>query len=286
MASEPEKSRSRPQRRVYVRSRHTHTGPPFMIQLSTKPFPLPRPTRQLEIAQNELHLWRISLEEGLDSVDQLQKQLSEAEQVRAGKFFREAQAQQFVVYHAALRDILARYVGVRPREIAYETGQFGKPNVVSVQADGLRFNLTHSGELAVVAVSRGAEVGVDIERTRVVRSFASMLERCLSQAERKDVCDHHEDDRHRHFLRFWTHKEAYLKAIGVGLRAPLDQLTLDLLAPEGRKVVNHFHLFPKQPVIRLMELAPCEGFVGAVGSTHTESPEIKTFGWVSGRFVG
>lgn len=261
-------------------------GPTFMIQLSTKPFPLPRPTRQLEIAQNELHLWRISLDEGIDSVDQLHKQLSDAEQLRAGKFFREAQAQQFVVYHAALRDILARYVGVRPSEIAYETGQFGKPNVVAVQADGIRFNLTHSGELAVIAVSRDAEVGVDIEQVREVRSFASMLQRCLSDAERKDICDQQEEDRHRHFLRFWTHKEAYLKAVGVGLRAPLDRLTLDLQAPEARKVVNHFNLFPEKPAIRLMELAPCEGFVGAVGSTHVESPEIKTFGWVSGRFGG
>ena len=90
----------------------------------------------------------------------------------------------------------------------------------------------------------------------------------------------------RQFLRFWTHKEAYLKTIGVGLRAPLDRLHLDLQAPEGRKVVNHFHLFPRKPATRLMELVPCEGFVGAVGSTHSESPEIKTFGWVSGRFRG
>eukprot|EP00534_Pseudo-nitzschia_fraudulenta_P007117 CAMPEP_0201188844 /NCGR_PEP_ID=MMETSP0851-20130426/136472_1 /ASSEMBLY_ACC=CAM_ASM_000631 /TAXON_ID=183588 /ORGANISM="Pseudo-nitzschia fraudulenta, Strain WWA7" /LENGTH=123 /DNA_ID=CAMNT_0047474559 /DNA_START=129 /DNA_END=496 /DNA_ORIENTATION=- len=122
--------------------------------------------RQLEIAQTELHLWRISLEEGLSGVDQLHKQLSEAEQVRASKFFRESQAQQYVVYHAALRDILARYLDVEPAEIVYESGEFGKPNIIRGQAGELRFNLTHSSELAVVAVSMGMEVGVDIERIR------------------------------------------------------------------------------------------------------------------------
>lgn len=254
-----------------------------MIQLSTKLFPLPRPMRQLEIAQTELHLWRISLEEGLSGVDQLHKQLSEVEQLRASKFFRENQAQQFVVFHAALRDILARYLDVDPVEITYEAGKFGKPNIIQGQAGRLRFNLTHSDELAVVAVSMGAEVGVDIERVRKVRSFASMLQRCLSDSERKDICAYPEAERFHQFLRFWTHKEAYLKTIGVGLRAPLDRLTLDLQAPESRKVVNHFDFFPQSPAVRLMELAPCEGFVGAVGSTHEDSPEIKTFGWVSGR---
>ncbi|MHC2069186.1 4'-phosphopantetheinyl transferase family protein [Bremerella sp. T1] len=257
-----------------------------MIQLSTKPFPLPRPMRQLEIAPSELHLWRISFDEGQSIVDELHKQLSEAEQLKASKYFREDQAQKYVVFHAALRDILARYLDVEPAGITYETSQFGKPNVIRGQADGLQFNLTHSGELAVVAVSHDIEVGVDIERIREVRSFASMLERCLSDAERKDICAHQEPDRYRQFLRFWTHKEAYLKTVGVGLRAPLDRLTLDLQAPEARKVVNHFDVFPQKPAVRLMELAPCEGFVGAVGTTHDVSPEIKTFGWVSGRFGG
>ncbi|MFA8016387.1 4'-phosphopantetheinyl transferase family protein [Bremerella cremea] len=259
------------------------TGPPPMIQLSTKPFPLPLPARQLEIGTNDLHLWRVSLEDGLADVDQLHKSLSDAEQLRASKFFTENLAQQYVVYHAALRDILSRYLGVTPSKIAYQASGYGKPNVITGQAGPLQFNLTHSSELAVVAVTRDAEVGVDIERIREVRSFASMLERCLSDAERKDICAHQETEQHRHFLRFWTHKEAYLKTIGVGLRAPLDRVTLDLLAPDARKVVNHFHVFPNTPSVRLMELVPCEGFVGAVGTTHVDSPEIKTFGWVSGR---
>ncbi|MBI1248548.1 4'-phosphopantetheinyl transferase superfamily protein [bacterium] len=254
-----------------------------MIQLSTKPFPLPRPARRLEIGSSDLHLWRISADDGLPYVDRLHKSLSEAEQLRASKFFRDEHAQQFVIYHAGLRDILARYLGVAPIEITYQASSFGKPNVISGQAGQLKFNLTHSSQLAVVAVAVDAEVGVDIEEVRKIRSFASMIDRCLSDAERKDICVHQEADRHRQFLRFWTHKEAYLKTIGVGLQAPLDRVTVDLQAPDSRKVVNHFHVFPKEPTVRLMELAPCEGFVGAVGSTHDESPEIKTFGWVSGR---
>lgn len=256
-----------------------------MIQLSTKLFPLPRPTRRMQITATELHLWRIPLDEAAVSVDVLHKQLSEQEQLRSAKFFREEQAAQFVICHAALRDILSRYLGVDPREVKFERNAYGKPDLVRGQAGGLRFNLTHCSPLAVVAVSRGADVGIDVERIREIRSFASMVERCLSDAERKDLCSLHEEDRHRHFLRFWTHKEAYLKTIGVGLRQPMDRVTLDLMAPEGRKVVNHFHLFPQMPTVRLMELAPCEGYVGAVGSTHTTTPEVKTFGWVSGRFA-
>jgi len=252
-----------------------------MIQLSAKLQPLPQPKSGVRLQDGELHVWRITLDQTAAKVDLLHKQLSEAEQVRASKFFREEQAHHFVVCRAALRQIVSRYQNCRPEEIEFDYSEHGKPKLAKSGDIDLRFNLSHSGSMAVVAICLGEDIGIDIEREREVRSFDRMLERCLSDCERHEISSLHKTDQQKQFLRFWTHKEAYLKTIGVGLRHPLDRVTLDLVAPEARKVVNHFRLFPQFANIRLTELVPCEGFVGAVGSTHADHPEFKTFAWVS-----
>jgi len=253
-----------------------------MIQLSAKLQPLPQPKKGVSVAANQLHVWRIALDASASQVDLLHKQLCESEQVRASKFFREELAHHFVVGRAALRQILGRYIGCKPAEVQLEYSKYGKPSLHESHGIDLRFNVSHSSGMAVVAVGLGVDVGVDIERQREIRSFATMVDRCLSDSERYELSALSQADQQRQFMRFWTHKEAYLKAVGVGLRHPLDRVTLDLFAPESRKVVNHFRLFPQVSNVRLTELVPCEGFLGAVGSTHSQNPDFKTFAWVSG----
>lgn len=248
-----------------------------MIQLTQQSFALPTAPRVLTIGAGELHLWRVALDRPHESADFLHKRLSEEEQLRAGRFISDQQAARYVITHAALRNILARYLKLAESEIQFGQDSFGKPRLLT--GNSLTFNLTHSGDLAVVAVAVGFEVGVDIEKLRLVSSFPRMVERCLSEIERKEISRLAADDCQHVFLRLWTHKEAYLKTVGVGLRQPLDQVTIDLCSPDARKVVNHFDLFPQTPTIRLMELNPCDGYVGAVGSTHRETPEVRTFAW-------
>ncbi|MEX0794301.1 MAG: 4'-phosphopantetheinyl transferase superfamily protein [Pirellulaceae bacterium] len=253
-----------------------------MIQLTTNSSLAPAGYDRLELASGQLHLWRISLNALPGQLPTMRESLSGDERQRAARFVADDHARRFVVAHSAMREILGRYLGLSARELRLETGQHGKPRLARAYKTSLSFNLSHSADLAVLAVAPGGEVGIDIEQVREIRSFPMMLERCLSRAERNDLGRMPAERRHAEFLRFWTHKEAYVKAFGVGLRQPMDGITVDLVAPPARKVVNHFGIFPDQGNVYLTDIHPGEGFVGAVAATSVDCSTVETFGWVGG----
>jgi phosphopantetheinyl transferase len=115
-----------------------------------------------------------------------------------------------------LRRVLARYLDLAAGEIRLTRGEHGKPRLANPES-GLRFNLSHSGSLALVAVSRGREVGVDVERLRPGRDFVALAERALEPGEAESVRAAGGDDRTRVFYELWTRHEARLKCLGVGL---------------------------------------------------------------------
>jgi 4'-phosphopantetheinyl transferase len=117
-----------------------------------------------------------------------------------------------------LRRVLAAYLGEAPEEIELTAGEHGKPRL----ADGperLAFNLSHSGRLALVAVARDREVGVDVERVRPERDLLALAERALAPEEATAVREADEPERTRLFYELWTRHEARLKCLGVGLAA-------------------------------------------------------------------
>jgi len=115
-----------------------------------------------------------------------------------------------------LRLVLARYLGEAPEEIEIARGAHGKPGLAA-EPERLAFNLSHSGDLTLVAVSRGREVGVDVERTRPERDLVALAERALAPEEAVIVRAAAGDERTRVFYELWTRHEARLKCLGVGL---------------------------------------------------------------------
>ena len=115
-----------------------------------------------------------------------------------------------------LRRVLSRYLDVNPAEIQLTSDERGKPRL-QADPDRLSFNLSHSGEIALVAVSRGREVGVDVERERPGRDLVAIAERALTPEDAAAVRGAGEDERTRVFYALWTRHEARLKCLGVGL---------------------------------------------------------------------
>ena len=115
------------------------------------------------LGEDEVHVWRIALDCG--DGDSLRSGLSSDELARAARFHFERDRTRFSVARAALREILAHYLGASPDEIAFVYGGHGKPALAPPHGD-LRFNLSHSHDVALCAVARGREVGVDVERIR------------------------------------------------------------------------------------------------------------------------
>ncbi|MDX6634972.1 MAG: 4-phosphopantetheinyl transferase [Solirubrobacterales bacterium] len=116
----------------------------------------------------------------------------------------------------ALRRVLALYLGEAPEAIELARGEHGKPGLAA-QPERLAFNLSHSGELALVAVSQGREVGVDVEREKPERDLVALAERALAPEEAATVSAAGKDERTGVFYELWARHEARLKCLGVGL---------------------------------------------------------------------
>lgn len=175
-------------------------------------------TTALRLEADEVHLWWGSVE-AVESLDAARAWLSDDERRRGERFRRERDARAFCFRRAFRRWILARYVGVAPRELVFDAGANGKPFLVG--AEGPCFSASRSGEHVLVGVTRARPLGVDVERrdprlaeeeelSRLARGVLSVREQaefeCLELGERGPA-----------FLRAWTRKEAWLKAGGIGL---------------------------------------------------------------------
>src|SRR5262245_1116395 len=214
------------------------------------------------IGPDEVHLWTIALERPDDLVGSLEETLSADERARAERFVFPRDRRRFVVARGALRSILASYLGLAPAALAFAYGPSGKPRLAG--AADLDFNLAHSHELALCAVTAGRPVGVDVEWQRPIADMLAVARTAFSPAERAALLARPEAERLPTFYRCWTCKEAYLKARGDGLTLPLDSFDV-ALAPDRPPALLANRLDPAEPGRwSLHVFAPAEGYVGAL----------------------
>jgi len=147
--------------------------------------------------------------------------LPDDERVRADRYRVEPARRRFVLARTLLRCELAGIVGIGPSEVGFEVGSHGKPRLAKPDLQTPpHFNLSHSGELVVLAIAE-TEVGADVESIRPVPNAEKLAHRFFSPAERLAVFSLDGGARDRAFLRIWTQKESYLKATGLGVAMPL-----------------------------------------------------------------
>jgi len=146
--------------------------------------------------------------------------LTPEERARAERLVRPRDGRRFVICRGALRAIVGGLLGLAPEEVRFRTGPGGKP-ILPTAGEGdrppLHFNVTHSGELALVAVDWTRELGVDVEKTRPISESARIVRSYFTETETEQFHRLDEDARPAAFIRGWTRKEAILKAKGVGL---------------------------------------------------------------------
>ena len=172
-------------------------------------------------ASGEVHIWTIGLGAPRETVARLLGTLSLDERERAARRSLEHEQRRFIVAHGALRDVLAGYLGTRASQIGFVHGASGKPALGPEWNARLRFSLTHSAELALVAIAAGADVGVDVERVRAHRDWAEIARGYFSAAECEHLASIPNHRRAVDFVRCWTRNEARLKARGDGWAGPL-----------------------------------------------------------------
>jgi len=174
------------------------------------------------MVENQVDLWRIRLDaEGEGRY--LRGLLSPEEIHRADQFHFQNGRLRFIRARAALRQILGGYIGIAPWEIVFCYGAEGKPELAGeLEKFRIRFNLSHSGDLALLAVTRGLAVGVDIELINPEFACKEIAERFFSVNEVRYLLALPAVERADAFFSCWTRKEAYIKALGAGLSVPLD----------------------------------------------------------------
>jgi 4'-phosphopantetheinyl transferase len=206
------------------------------------------------LCQDEVHLWVAGTETPYTNLPQLIALLSPAEQAQADRLKFEAHRRRFLVTRAYRRQILSRYVGTPAGELDFLAGPRGKPELACEGDDGIQFNESASEGVAVYALARGRAVGVDVERLRHVADAYRLIESFASPLERAFFGEMRPANRQAAFLRWWTAKEAYVKALGEGLSRPLKSFSITLqdgriprLVDPGRTGTTEWHLETLEP---------------------------------------
>ena len=218
-------------------------------------------------SHEQVQVWRFNLDAPPEVLQRCRALLSADEVARAQRFIRERDRARFTVARGTLRLILARYLGCAPEELRFRYSAYGKPELGEPHGAGpLRFNVSHSGSLALIAVGMGRAVGVDLEQVRTNVAFAQIAARTFSPGEQAALRALPRALQLAGFFNCWTRKEAYIKARGLGLALPLDQFDVSV-APEAPAALLSTAGEPAAASQwSLQALAPGDGFVGAVAA--------------------
>jgi len=216
---------------------------------------LPAPT-DLTLSPDDVHVWRIELDQPESTLEDFTASLSSDELARAERFYFPEHRQRFIAGRGILRAILGSYLGIAPGEVEFDYQPRGKPVLAEKFAkSGLAFNLSHSQGLGLCGVS-DRQIGVDLEYMRSIDDVEALANRFFLPREYELVRSLPPDQKQQVFFRYWTCKEAYLKATGEGI-AQLEQAEIYLTLTEPAKLQTSTDW-------SLQELTPANNYVAAV----------------------
>lgn len=193
------------------------------------------------LPQDEVHVWRASLVRADSQFAALTHLLSSEERDRAGKFHFEADRKRCVLARGLSRLLLGRCLGQRPEQVQFQYNAFGKPILAGGLHPSVRFNVSHSGDLVLIALTRDRAIGVDVEYMRMDLATEEIAARFFSAVECSALATVTPALWSAAFFACWTRKEAYLKARGDGLSLPLAAFDVSLLPDDEVRLLATRH---------------------------------------------
>jgi 4'-phosphopantetheinyl transferase len=247
------------------------------------------PRSDLQLANDEIHIWCASLDRDTSLVDELACTLSIDEKARAGRFYFEEDRKRFIVRHGILRMILGYYLGAEAGELKFCYGRNGKPRLADTFGNGtILFSMSSSQGLALYGFARNCEIGVDVERIRDIPEMDQIVGRILSTREIDFYGALPEHLKREALFAWWTRKEAFVKATGDGLSRSLDEfeLTMDPGEPARLLAIDG----DQENACRwsIHDLKPGPGFAAAIAAeglsmglrcwqwTNCNGPQVST----------
>jgi 4'-phosphopantetheinyl transferase len=214
------------------------------------------------LADDEIHVWAVPLDIAPPRLETLAATLSLEETARAERFKFAKHRHRFIAGRGALREILSQYLRVQPRDIPFDYSPNGKPTLAGEFS--LHFNLAHTEDLALIALTRIGPVGVDVERVRPIKDVDDLVARFFSPRESElfqKVAPH---EKPAAFFNLWTRKEALLKATGEGITRSLSLVEVSFLPGDPARLLSASGDPAKAAQWTLRELTPAPGFAGAM----------------------
>jgi 4'-phosphopantetheinyl transferase len=222
------------------------------------------------LAEDAVHVWSVPLVAGPPRLSRLWALLDPEERKRAARFTHVPSRDQFIVARGTLRVLLGRYLNCAPTAVRLEAEAHGKPVLVS-PASELHFNVSHTTGLALIAVTRVGPVGIDVEHVRHMPTHLDMAQRFFTPRESAALSELPAPQSVEAFFHVWTRKEAFLKAVGLGLSHGLERFEVSVPPDDPARILHIDGSDHEGARWSLCVLDPQAGYVGAVvfeGQAH------------------
>lgn len=239
---------------------------------------LPPPAKPT-LGDNEVHIWQAQLEPPPSALPKLRSILAPDELDKAARFYFDSDRQHYIVGRATLRLILSLYINVNPEHIHFHYNEYGKPRLApEFDPHLLNFNLSHSGGVALYALTHNRAIGIDLERIRSDFTYTEIAERFFSPQENALLQTVPAEDKLQAFFNCWTRKEAFIKAHGQGLSLPLDSFDVSF-APGQPPALLNMRGSPQEPAHwTLHGLSPGPGYAAAL-AVKAQTSNFKYWQW-------
>lgn len=237
------------------------------------------PPSDLELPHHEIHIWLADLDESGSQLDKLVKTLSVDERMRAANYHFERDKKRYLLRRGILRAILGLYLQVEPDRVSFQYSRYGKPALADTFGDEmLHFSLSHSDNIALYAFTRHCEIGVDIEHLSEVSEKEMIAKRFFSRKEYDSLRSLPEEQKRESFIRGWTCKEAFIKALGEGLSHELDDFEVSMIPGEPAKLMKVKGDSEEASRWTIQYLKPDPEYVGAF-AVKSRKFETKLWRW-------
>jgi 4'-phosphopantetheinyl transferase len=222
------------------------------------------------LVDDEVCVWRVSLNGSASEIGGLKLMLSSEELERAERFRFEADWQRSIIGRGCLRFLLGKILNLPANGLRFEYDELGKPRLIPIQENGLRFNVSHSGDLVLIAITKDRAVGVDVEKIRADLDLDGLAARFFSINECIGLASLTGPEKYEAFFTCWTRKEAYLKARGDGLSMPLDQFDVSVLPHQEARLLESRHDPAEATRWTLQPVGVPAGYVATVAAAGSD----------------
>lgn len=233
------------------------------------------------LQSNNIHLWLSFPNEIFENslLSAYWEILSKDEQKKQQRFYFEKDRHLYLVSHALVRTTLSLYTGIDPKRLGFFQNRYGRPELfIGETSLPLRFNLSHTDGLIACAVVLKEDIGVDVERIKRSENYMEIANSYFSDNEKYELNMINDDDKKKRFIDYWTLKESYTKAKGMGLYMPLEKFSFHILDFERISVNFDPELAdnPEQWQFYLLKPIPDYRVSLSVSKTINTSMKVKT----------